>query len=309
MRAADVIRPRAARVRGMTLIELVVVIMLTGIVASMAAVFVLRPVQGYADLGRRAELVDAAESALRRMTRDIRLAAPNSVRATNVGSGFALELLPAIDGGRYATDPSYTDCEKLTGFDPAAADDHFDILGTFGTLSTGTPAGHRLLINNQGTGTTHDVYADGVSPSPAAPLVITPVGTTITIDLNPVGGCPANSKHHITLSAAHQFRSSSPRARAFVVTTPVTYLCDPGSGTLVRYAGYPIQASQPTTAAALNALSGVTSGIVAANLESCTVTTTTAQIRDRGLVTLTLTLHDQGERIRLVQQAQLDNSR
>ena len=309
MRAADVIRPGAARVRGMTLIELIVVIMLTGIVASMAAVFVLRPVQGYVDLGRRAELVDAAESALRRMTRDIRLAAPNSVRATNVGSGFALELLPAIDGGRYATDPSYTNCEKLTGFDPAAADDHFDILGTFGTLSTGTPAGHRLLINNQGAGTTHDVYADGVSPSPAAPLVITPVGTTITIDLNPVGGCPANGKHHITLSAAHQFRSSSPRQRVFVVTTPVTYLCDPGSGALVRYAGYPIQASQPTTAAALNALAGVTSARVADNLELCAVTTTTTQIRDRGLVTLTLTLHDQGERIRLVQQAQLDNSR
>jgi MSHA biogenesis protein MshO len=308
MRAADVICPGAARVRGMTLIELIVVIMLTGIVASMAAVFVLRPVQGYVDLGRRAELVDAAESALRRMTRDIRLAAPNSVRVTNVGLGFALELLPVVDGARYATDPSYTDCENLTGFDPAAADDNFDILGTFGTLATGTPAGHRLLINNIGAGSTHDVYADGVSPSPAAPLVITPVGTTITIALNPVAGCPANGKHHITLSAAHQFRVSSPRERVFVVTTPVSYLCDPGAGTLVRYAGYPIQATQPTTAAALNALAGA-SARVADNLELCTAKTTTSQIRDRGLVTLTLTLHDQGERIRLVQQAQLDNSR
>jgi MSHA biogenesis protein MshO len=298
------------RARGLTLIELIVVIMLTGIVASMAAVFVLRPVQGYVDLGRRAELVDAAESALRRMTREIRLAAPNSVRVTNVGSGFALELLPVVDGARYATAETVNPaCENLTGFDPAPADDNFDILGTFGTLPTGTPAGHRLLINNIGAGSTHDVYADGVSPSPAAPLVITPVGTTITIALNPVGGCPANGKHHITLSAAHQFRVSSPRERVFVVTTPVSYLCDPGAGTLVRYAGYPIQATQPTTAATLNALAGVTSARVADNLELCIATTTTTQIRDRGLVTLTLTLHDQGERIRLVQQAQLDNSR
>jgi MSHA biogenesis protein MshO len=297
------------RPRGFTLIELVIVIMLTGIVAAMAAVFLVRPIQGFVDLGRRAELVDAAESALRRMTRDIRLAAPNSVRVTNVGSGFALELLPIVDGARYATDITYTDCEKLTGFDPAAADDDFDILGTFGTLPTGTPAGHRLLINNQGAGTTHDVYADGVSPSPAAPLVITPVGTTITIALNPVAGCPANGKHHITLSAAHQFRSSSPRARLFVVTTPVSYLCDPGAGALVRYADYPIQAVQPTTAAALNALAGVTSARVADSLELCTFSTSTTQIRDRGLVTLTLTLRDQGERIRLVQQVQLDNSR
>jgi MSHA biogenesis protein MshO len=299
------------RPRGMTLIELIVVIMLTGIVASMAAVFVLRPVQGYVDLGRRAALVDAAESALRRMTRDIRLAAPNSVRATNVGSGFALELLPVVDGARYSTGepPPNDDCKNLTGFDPSPADAEFDILGTFSTLPTGTPAGLRLVINNQGEGTGHDVYADGITPSPAAPLVITPVGTTITIVLNPVGTCPANGKHHITLSAAHQFRASSPRDRVFVVATPVSYVCDPGAGTLVRYAGYPIQASQPTTAAALNALAGVTSARVADNLELCTATTTTTQIRDRGLVTLTLTLHDQGERIRLVQQAQLDNSR
>jgi MSHA biogenesis protein MshO len=123
-----------------------------------------------------------------------------------------------------------------------------------------------------------------------------------------VGSCPANGKHHISLSAAHQFRASSPRDRVFVVTTPVSYLCDPASGTLVRYSGYPIQAAQPTTAASLSGL-GATAAMVAANLESCSVTTSTTEIRDRGLTTLTLTLHDQGERIRLVQQVQLDNSR
>jgi MSHA biogenesis protein MshO len=303
MQAADMTRPGRARARGMTLIELIIVIALTAIVASMAAVFLIRPVEGYVGLSRRAELVDSAESALRRMTRDIRLAVPNSVRRTNVGSGFALELLPAVDGGRYATG-ELAPCDNLTGFDPAAADLQFDILGTFSTLADGTPAGHRLVINNQGEGTGHDAYADGVSPSPAAPLVITPVGTTITISTT---ACAVNKR--ITLSAAHQFRAASPRSRVFVVTTPVSYICDPGAGTLTRYADYPIQAAQPTTAAALNALAGVTSAIVATNLASCSVTTLTTEIRDRGLVTLTLTLQSQDERIRLVQQAQLDNSR
>lgn len=287
--------------RGMTLIELIVVIALTAIVASMVGVFIIRPVEGYTALGRRAELVDSAESALRRMTRDIRLAVPNSVRRTDLAPGFALELLPAIDGGRYATAQG-TPCEDL---DFAAADDQFDILGTFSTLGNGSPANHRLVINNQGEGTGFDVYADGISPSPAAPLVITPVGTSITIS---TGTCATNGKHNITLSAAHQFRAASPRHRVFVVTTPVSYLCDPGSRTLVRYSGYPIQTAQPTTAAALTGL-GASSATVAANLESCSVTTLTSQIRDRGLVTLTLTVHDQGERIWLVQQVQLDNSR
>jgi MSHA biogenesis protein MshO len=305
MQAADMIRLRAA---GMTLIELVVVITLTGIVASMLAVFIVRPVQGYADLSRRAELVDSAESAIRRMTRDIRLAVPNSVRTTTVGSGFALELLPVVDGARYATaeTPPDANCKNLTGFDPDPADAEFDILGTFPALGAGTPAGHRLVINNQGQGTGHDVYADGVSPSPAAPLVITPIGTSITIAVTSCAGPGTN--HHVTLSAAHQFRAGSPRDRVYAVTTPVSYLCDPAAGTLVRYSGYPIQATQPATAAALSGL-GAASATVAANLESCNVTTSTTEIRDRGLVTLVLTLHDQGERIRLVQQVQLDNSR
>jgi MSHA biogenesis protein MshO len=289
----------------MTLIELVVVIALTAIVASMVGVFIIRPVEGYTALSRRAELVDSAESALRRMARDIRLAVPNTVRRTDLGPGFALELLPAVDGARYATAeaPPNANCKNLTGFDPDPADDEFDILGTFPTLGVGTPAGHRLVINNQGEGTGHDVYVDGVSPSPAAPLVITPVGTSVSIALT---SCPGpGTNHHVTLSAAHQFRAGSPRDRVYVVTTPVSYVCDPAAGTLVRYSGYPIQSAQPTTAGAF----GVAGATVAANLESCSVTTTTTEIRDRGLVTLVLTLHDQGERIRLVQQVQLDNSR
>jgi MSHA biogenesis protein MshO len=282
-----------------------VVIAITAIVASMTAVFVLRPVQGYVDLSRRATLVDAAESALRRVARDIRIALPNSVRVTNTGSGFAVELLPTLDGARYATaEVAVPTCENLTGFDPAAADAEFDILGTFSAIVAGT----RVVINNQGAGTTNDVYADGVSPSPAAPLVITPVGTSVTIALNPVGTCPANGKHHITLSTAHQFRSTSPRGRLFLVTTPVSYLCDTTLGTLVRYSGYAIQAAQPTTAATLSGL-GASSARVADRLSACSATSSTTDVQDKGLVTFALTLAEQGEQIRLIHQVQLDNSR
>lgn len=291
--------------RGVTLVELVVVITITAIVAGMVAVFVLRPVQGYVDLSRRAALVDAAESALRRMGRDIRNALPNSVRVTNLGAaGFAVELVPIVDGARYATaETANPGCENLTGFDPDPADAGFDVLGTFPGIAPGTYPGHRLVINNQGIGTTHDVYADGVSATP--PLVITPAGTSITI----AAGTCGNSKHHVTLGAAHQFRSKSPRDRLFVVTTPVSYLCDTVGGTLTRYSGYAIQATQPTSAATLNALAGVSSALVAGRLSACSTTTSTTDVQDRGLVTFALSLAEQGEQIRLVHQVQLDNSR
>jgi MSHA biogenesis protein MshO len=278
------------------------VIAVTGIVATMVGAFVFRPVQGYTDLARRAALTDSAESVLRRMARDIRLAVPNSVRITTVGSGFALELLPVVDGGRYATEEA-TACENLTSFDGAAADGQFDILGTFPTLGTGTFATHRLVINNQGDATSNDVYADAVAV--AGQRIITAASITVT-----AGTC-GNSKHNITFTA-HQFRTDSPRDRVFVVTTPVSYLCVPSAsgGTLTRYQGYTFAALQTArdTAGELTA-AGATSARIADHITACAAATATSDIRDRGLVTLRLVLADSGEQVALTHQVQVDNSR
>ena len=69
--------------RGFTLVEAIIVIVITGILAVVAARFIDRPIQQYLDLGRRAELADGANSAIRRMSRDLHLALPNSIRQSN----------------------------------------------------------------------------------------------------------------------------------------------------------------------------------------------------------------------------------
>src|SRR5450830_1646401 len=84
-------------VTGFTLIEVIMVIAIIGIIAGMVAVFITKPVQGYIDTVRRAELTDAADVALRRLTRDVRLALPNSLRTT--AGGF--EFIMTKAGGRY----------------------------------------------------------------------------------------------------------------------------------------------------------------------------------------------------------------
>lgn len=299
------LRPQTlARCGGFTLVELVIVIVLTGIVAAMTAVFITRPISGYVDLTRRARLVDATENALRRMARDIRIALPNSVRVTDSGTGasFALEVLPTLFGGRYITGTGTAACD----LDLSGADTDFTINGLFQGLTlprSGTA--DRLVINNLGTGGQDDVY----SATTASPSVVSPKDglTTITFTLSAVVACAGF--HRITLNPGYQFKSASPRARVFVVQTPVTYLCDTAAGTLTRYADYAIQAAQPTTAATLNALPGVTSGIVTDRVVACSVTTTTSVVQQRGIVTLSLTLAEQGEQVRLIQQVQLDNSR
>ena len=167
----------------------------------------------------------------------------------------------------------------------------------------------RLVINNRD----ESVYTDTSVNSP-----ITPLGTVITIIVHDasvtscaaaVGTCgTASFRHHITLGTAHKFSTASPNQRLFVVTTPVSYLCDTSAGTLTRYYNYAITATQPTTTAAFTALNA-SIALVTDHISTCNMTTTTSDIKNRGLATLTLGLSDEGETIKLVHQVQLDNSR
>src|SRR4051812_17426307 len=112
---------RRFHLRGFTLIELIVVVMLTGIIGATLATFIVPLVKGFTAQTQRAALVDAAETALRRMTRDIRLAVPNSVRIATTGSGYAIEMVPTVDGGRYCAS-GLADCTAAQAIDFTVAD-------------------------------------------------------------------------------------------------------------------------------------------------------------------------------------------
>ena len=90
--------------QGFTLVEAVMVIAITGIIAAVVATFIRAPVQGSFDSARRAELTDVADTAVRRISRDLRLALPNSVRVQLVAGVYYLEFLQTSDGGRYRSE-------------------------------------------------------------------------------------------------------------------------------------------------------------------------------------------------------------
>lgn len=314
---------------GFTLIELIVVIVLLGIIGSAFGMFFLPAFQSYQAVARRADLTDAAESALRRVARDIRISLPNSVRVTNTGTGFALEMIPTIDGGRYCIDAT-GNCSvgardlQVLDFIVGFADADFDILGCFrnSTLRTlAAPVGgtasidYRLVIGNAG----NEVYVGG------SPGVITPSGGSITFSTvlgggpgsGPIdcgtdsGGVNTTDRHHIAIAGGFTFATPSTRERVFVIETasaPVSYVCVKTAGTtigtLTRYAGYAFAAAQPTTSGAI----GVTGRLVANNLSECSISTSTSVVQTVSLVTVDLTVENSGEKIRLIQQVQLDNS-
>ncbi|HUW25500.1 MAG TPA: type II secretion system protein, partial [Gallionella sp.] len=94
--------------RGFTLVEMIMVIVITGIIGGMVAVFLKAPIQQYMDVSRRADMTDIADTALRRIGRDVRLALPNSVQVHTSGSGtstvYYLDFLETTGGGRYRRD-------------------------------------------------------------------------------------------------------------------------------------------------------------------------------------------------------------
>jgi MSHA biogenesis protein MshO len=281
----------AARQRGFTLVELVVAISIGAIVVSFAAMFIHAPMQAYAAQTRRAGLVDSADSLLRLMARDVRRALPNSVRIASAGSMVAMETLSTVDAVRYRdTDATTAPNDEL---DFSQADAQFTTLGKFNDIGTRpfTTTDHFLSI-----------YNVGISGADAYELanVITPAGTSITIDDGIAG------EDRITLSPSMQFAYGSPGRRVFLVSGPVTYLCDTSAGTVRRYVGYDIGSVQMTTPADLNS-AGASSALLAARVSTCAFSYSAGTAQRAGLVTLDVTIADGTERVRLLHQVHVEN--
>jgi MSHA biogenesis protein MshO len=265
---------RRANRRGFTLVELIVVISIVGIVGAMVTVFIRRPVESYIDSARRAELSDVADTALRRIIRDLRLALPNSVRVTQAPSGtFYIEFLITSGGGRYRVDKTGAGAGNPLDF--TAADSSFDVLSAMPAF-TGTES---IVIYNLGfSGADAYLGANRAAFGSAA-------GSTIS------------------LTAPKLFPFASPGNRFHVVQYAVTYKCDPVAGEIRRYWNYGILAAQPTPPA------GGSNAQLARNVGACTITYDQNAVQGRnGVVSLRVKLTGAGgEVVSLFQEAHVSN--
>lgn len=286
---------------GFSLVELVVVILVSSLVAGLITSFVTRPMEAYGDVRLRATLVHAAESAIRRMQRDLRASLPNSIRVSIAGR--SLELLNTADGARYrdapGINPTLVDHTPATHWlDFSSGDAEWNVLGRFVNLPftypVTLPAGSRLAIYSTSTA----VYAEAALD--LNPGVITAGSTSITIS-------DPDDEHHIALSSPHQFSLSSPRQGLYIVDTPVSYLCDLGGSTFTRYDGYAIASAQPTNPL-IAPLSAAASALVTRNVTACQFGYSAGTPSRAGLVTIELTLASGGEQVRVLHQVHVDNT-
>jgi len=282
---------------GFTLLESIAAIVITGIIFAAVAIFIQRPIQGYFSSTSRATMADTADTALRRIARDVQLALPNTVRVS--ANGMFIEYIPVKAGGRYQQNDACfsSGCSSLstlgdmlngvqiaTGSDSVAIYNQYNNSGadcaptTPGLYSAYCGQGTAVLTSASGAGTTSDT-----------------LGFANTVFLPPGG---------------------SPTSRVFIIyASPVTYTCDSSTNTLWRISGYALQAVQPTSLAA-PPLSTATSVPLATNV-SCPAAGAGVPPRFAyasgtsqryALLSAWITLQNNGETVNLLHEIHVDNT-
>ncbi|MES2150470.1 MAG: prepilin-type N-terminal cleavage/methylation domain-containing protein [Pseudomonadota bacterium] len=294
-------RPRPPR-RGFTMIELIIVMVIIGIIGAMVSSFIRLPVQSYVDAVARADVTDVADTAMRRFSRDLRRALPNSIRVDS--SGQVLELLLTKTGGRYLAETDNLGATGALSFTTATTKT-FTVVGDLPTGRESILAGDSIVVYNLG---------EGMEPANAYNCAAAEGCNRATV-------ASVNNSTRVVTMSSNPFASQtpampSPTSRFQVVSTPVSYHCDLRAGvmTLTRYSGYAIQASQPTSGGGAPdaTLQGASSqGLLANNVQACSFTSVTLPNVQRGLVGLTLTIGkptDPAGPVVLNQQVHVDNS-
>ncbi|MES2899202.1 MAG: type II secretion system protein [Pseudomonadota bacterium] len=264
---------------GFTLIEVIVTLVVLGIVSSIIAMFMRVPAQNYLDAVERAELSDVADTAVRRVVRELRLAVPNSVRVN--ATKTVVEFVPTKAGGRYLSASDAQDpVNPILDFDNAAKLS-FTAVGTMPIGRQAITAGDSIVVYNIGEAP-GDVYSGGNRAS-----VGSVVGQIVNISTNPF--------------ALQNPELAHPAHRFLVATTPVTYRCAPPS--LFRHSGYGFNATMVDNP-------GGTTAVLASNVAGCTFERTTLANSTTASLTVTLVLTRAGSTdadTALVQQIHINN--
>jgi MSHA biogenesis protein MshO len=244
---------------GFTIVELVIVIVVTGIIAAALAVFFRPAVDSYLSSRARADLGDQAETALRRMVRDVRVAVPNSIRTPG---SQCVELIPTSTGGRYRSGPDTVNdaspCGAATCAAPLDTTQPTTVFDVLSPLSATPAVGDWVVVGNQNPS---DVYA-GINRGAISVAVTAPA--------------VAFGRHRITI-ASTQFPAGYDGGRFSIVPNAqraVFYVCSGadgtldavgnGKGTLYRLMNYGFNAAYPSACP-----STAGADVLATRLRSC----------------------------------------
>ncbi|MDN3640174.1 prepilin-type N-terminal cleavage/methylation domain-containing protein [Simiduia curdlanivorans] len=189
--------------KGFTLIELVVVLVVFGIIAAMGSSFVVTSITAYNQAAERNKLVERSRAVVERISRQLRIALPYSLRVS--ASGNCIEFMQLTGGANY---------EGILPDSSNGAAATSSILVSAFELSLG--AGVHLAV---GAMHASEIYTTSAIASRAT--------------IASLAGAPISQ---INLSQPHTFLRNSINSRAYVMDSPERFCVS--AGQMLHYSNY-----------------------------------------------------------------------
>ena len=220
------------RVGGFTIIEAVVAIVVTSILAIGIVSYIGDTVTSIDNAANRSRLASSGRVAIQRLSAELHNSLPNSVRVTTAtgGGDQCIEFIPVRAATKYIN-PSFGGSGS-TSFQ--VGDFQPDQKGVSGGYAVIYPRRQHLL---------YDGDEGGAASNTASSWPTFPNRRPIQAINNIASGTSANQST-VNLVTSHRFRRRSPTERFFVVDQPVSY-CVVGDK-LYRYTDYGFFTSQVT---------------------------------------------------------------
>lgn len=204
-----------SKLKGFTLIELILVILVLAIVSTGIVTFIQYGVQTYQDTAGRDKQISDSRFLIERITRELQDALPNSVRVTD--SGNCIEFVPILASSSYVDIPVLPEASANTA-ELVVSGETFNSVGT------------KLVVYPLATG---EVYVNSDA--------ITGKVFSVTGYSTP----PVNNVVTATLHSNVRFDEDSPTQRYFIIKDSVAYCWD-SSGDIRRFQGHSLTAGPQT---------------------------------------------------------------
>lgn len=228
---------------GFTLLEIIMTIVILSIVSITSTVFIMPLLQSYIGVKERVLYADQSYGALQRFKRDIKKAAPNSIRVLTSGTSTYIEFVPIKYANSYmdrAISPSAAHCAvdnaSLTDNDILEVGFSDSCLTTVATTVgvSDVDTSDFLVINNLGTSyANNNLYTNGNADSPNKSKIAA---------ISSSGGVDVISYN------VHTFPNASLNNRFYIINNQaITYECNLTSKELKKHYDYNMSETQPTT--------------------------------------------------------------